>query len=1142
MIISCGLAAACSHNSATTGAVAPSTDFAVLSALPAHDNVAYLNDPVRITFKHEVDPSSVNLSTVVFQALDGSGRPNNEVVAGIFQVSDNGHQLSFQPRLPTSGAFATSGFRPGRTYEVTLPGGEQPSGAVVRDLTGGGLQATYRFSFNTPTGPNSADLFRNPLPGGPRRTAFDVSIAASLDDVPLGLFGAPPLEVRLHLDQALNPSPSNVPVDLDTDPLVRDVSQRGRVFLEYADRDNAAGEFTWIPADVEIERNDANGATIVLRPVGVLPNNATVRAIVEAGLEDIAGESNVGASSFDRVFGTFRTAAAWQQQWNGIVEQFDASSHVDPNAIFAEAPAEVGSGYVRAGFDFDGNATTSDFLPGWGETVLNTNLSFVTSSTGAAVPVTDGVFYYRNVVIPAGATVIGRGQNPLVFLCNGKVTIGGTLSVRGGDGARAPSFGQYLVGPFDSPGGVGVCGGGNGGSGSPGLTVRNPRGSTGQGARQVAGTGGRGGYLACTTGCYTGTGYNGTGGGSGGGGGTLATQGDPNYRGASPANIQPNTPPTAGTAFQQKLGFGGSGCSGSSGARTAFLLGGEPGDRVFVDARSDNDFWGSGIDLRRNLRIVGELALPVGGSGGGGGGDASPMLDCSLAGNNPAADPQGGGGGGGGGVVVIKALDEIWITHTGSIVADGGHGGGGDMRGACGEAGGGGGGAGGMVVLMSAKAIRIEAHGSVAQNRFVYGSGSGGPFVGNDYSFAISADGGVCKTGTFGAVYVAGKYPASGASMLPGAMYDTEPVGGLGGMGIVQLMAPGGDNSDGTNTRLDDSIYFYLPGALAIPTLPNLLGAAAKRQLLAWRGFADANGIGLDDFGQPTGIGDDEGDIRPAPVLLPVPFGARSRARSRWIDTGRSDRRAVNAPDAFARGLVVANGAEVGPRFEFAGLDAAGFAQWVSQGANGVGVDAPTVVPLIALASAESNATFVGAPAYRLRVVSPLPGPANRFVSYEAELATAGARLAGFRILAHDGLELLVAPGNQMLPSNATHLRIVARFFDIVTNGNSGLPWRVPPGAANAVPSANVRFGFAFHTNPNSTNPLVGRYPSAGEQSFVHDLNDPNLRAWVAANQPRFVQWDVLFDLAYDGGMGPTPLSVSPRRPELHFLRLPFRF
>ena len=109
---------------------------------------------------------------------------------------------------------------------------------VWRDRNGKPLESPVTFRFSTRDGTTAAQLYRNPQPGGPRRTGFEVSTATDLDNVPLGLFGAPPLEVRLHFNQALNPNDVNVPVNVVTDPLFRDETQRGRVYLEYKDAVN----------------------------------------------------------------------------------------------------------------------------------------------------------------------------------------------------------------------------------------------------------------------------------------------------------------------------------------------------------------------------------------------------------------------------------------------------------------------------------------------------------------------------------------------------------------------------------------------------------------------------------------------------------------------------------------------------------------------------------------------------------------------------------------------------------------------------------------------------------------------------------------------------------------------------------------
>ncbi|MBL9077602.1 MAG: hypothetical protein JNL08_08870 [Planctomycetes bacterium] len=1137
-------------------------DFVVRQTSPTSGAEVYLNDPIDIDFSQPLDLASATLQTIRFEAFDQAGHATGETVSGTFLLATSpgdaatGRRLRFLPRLPSDERFADGGLRPGRTYRVSLVGGTAENGTVLRETGGHGLAQPKTFEFRTVDGTQAAQLFRNPKSGGPRRTGFEVTPADDLSQVPLNLFGAPPLEVRLHFDQALNPSATNVPSQFDGNPLLHDPDEKGRLWLEYEDPMAGIGVFTWIPAEVALERNDIDGATVLLRPIGVLPNRALVRAVADVTLEDIAGEANVADLAYDPVFGTFRTDASYAPQWNGIAEDFRDHNAIDPTAAFPEAQAEVGPGFVRAGFAFEGNPTSLEYEPLATEVVLNTAFTQIQPKNGLPFTVSGGVFHFKNVRIPNGVNVLGQGPNPMVWLCSGTFTVEGLLSVRGGNGARVDTLNSAN---FAKAGGIGVCGGGNGGNGTPSAFQRDLRGDTGRGPLQVAGKGGRGGYHACVVGSLCG-GTNG--GGSGGGGGTLATQGDPLYRGTVPATIVPNVPPTANTAFQQVRGYGGSGCSGDSGTRTAFLTGGEPGDLVFVDTRRDNDFWGSAIRLspNGNLRITGELTVPVGGGGGGGGGDMTQGFPaCAPMQPDPAADQSGGGGGGGGGVLIVKALGDIVVTSTGRIVADGGHGGGGEQAGSANRGGGGGGGAGGMVVLMSATRIVLHAHGSAAQNRYTYGpyddpttAAIDPPFLDRDYDFVISADGGLTTTGVFGPQLVSGKYPASGVPMLAGTSYDTNPLGGLGGSGLIQLMVPPGTNADGTNTRLDDNVV--VRRTLASGVTVELTGIQ-KQALLAWRGFPGPNGVGVDDFGGTTNYrfadpaastGYAEGDLRPAPVLLPVPFSARSRVQSRWIDTGQSRRRELDAPDGLPAGVV---GAAPGPVFEFAGIDPTpgpnlGFATFTTaSGAAILDAGTPVVGP-VAIAAASANEQHLGALAHRVTLAAPSFAIADRYVQYEAELLAAdGARLAAFRIVHHTERDLWLDAVDGPLPAAAERLQVRARFFGIATNGTEGLgPVYTQvqgDGSVRVIPRANVRIGFAFHEDPRTT---TNRYPADG-QLFVHDLLEPGLQAWIQQHgAPRYVMYDVLFDLTYEDGSQAPALAAGMARPELRFLRLPFRF
>lgn len=1115
----------------TTGALQTTGKFLVLKTDPVNSGRIYLNDPIKIDFSTKVDLDSANLSNVSFQPLDQLGNPVSEMVSGAFQISTSpgdlepGRRLLFVPRLPTNNSYDNGGFRSGRTYLVRLVGGSAYNGTALRDVSGKALSVPTSFSFTTTEGTLPSQLFRNPIAGGPRRKPVDgltVSTATNLSSVPLNHFGAPPVEIRLAFDQALNPNDANIPVSLDTNPLVRSINNRGNIFLEYDDADLDPLNPTWIPADVELEQNDINGCVLVLRPVGVLPNNATVRVIVENTVEDVSGESNAGNLSYNRIFGSFTTQRAYDQQFNAIVESFDVDTSIDYKAAFPEPIADVGPGYVKAGFSFEGRSTSLEYEPTAREVVLNTSFTQIVPKNGLPFNVSGGVFNFKNVTIPQGVSVKGQGPNPMVWLVSGDFRVAGELSVKGGNGSMVTTLNSAN---FAKAGGVGVCGGGNGGDGTPSGNRRDLFGATGNGPLQVPGKGGGGGRLACTAGCWTGSGYADSGGGSGGGGGTLATQGDPRY----------DTGSYTGSQFQERLGIGGAGCSGSYNSRTAVLAGGTAGPRVFIDTRADNNFWGTGINLATNIRITGEISVPMGGGGGGGGGDTSYNTSCSTTDAGFANDYSGGGGGGGGGALIVKALGEIEILPTGKIIADGGGGGGGEQVGSCGEAGGGGGGAGGMVVLMSATRIILHAHGTTsgATTRYLF---RGPAAIDKDYNFSISADGGVTTTGSFTAPVVTSKYPAVGGALLSASVYDENPLGGFGGMGIVQLMVPPGDNSDGTNTALDDNI------TVVLPTNPPV--GLTKQSVLGWRGHPNETGtVYTNDNG--VAFTAEEGDIRPAPTLLPVPFNAKSRIRSKWIDTGSSKRRPIAADDGLPRGIVLGGTASVGPVYEFAGLDNSsttpGYVDYEPVGQTGVKIVYPTAVPAMDVVSSNASASYEGALAYELQLTTGALAAysADRYVQFEAELLnTTGSVVGSFRILHHTADTIVLAPEAVALPADVARVRIMSKFFKIITNGAEGLgPVHLPVGSAVPIPQANVRIGFAFHRDPSSG--AAGRYP-LDPKTFVYDMNDVGLQNWIQTNgAPRYIQWDVTFNSTFSV----TP-SLSPESPlpELHFLRIPFRF
>ena len=64
------------------------------------------------------------------------------------------------------------------------------------------------------------------------------------------------------------------------------------------------------------------------------------------------------------------------------------------------------------------------------------------------------------------------------------------------------------------------------------------------------------------------------------------------------------------------------------------------------------------------------------------------------------------------------------------------------------------------------------------------------------------------------------------------------------------------------------------------------------------------------------------------------------------------------------------------------------------------------------------------------------------------------------------------------------------------------------------------------------------------EFTYVYDLTDPAVQEQIRQLGANFVQWDLLFDTRFQSVVSDTPPDLNPEtpRPELHYLRLPFRF
>lgn len=324
---------------------------------------------------------------------------------------------------------------------------------------------------------------------------------------------------------------------------------------------------------------------------------------------------------------------------------------------------------------------------------------------GRVETVTDGVFEFTDLIVPAGVTVRFVGSNPAVVRVRGTARIDGVLDVSGDDVpgdynavSQSQPAGSRPVGRPGQPGSAGGASagrGGDGGEGCDGLGTGNGRFQGQPGGDLVApmlsgysgavvGTGGRGGPLWPVSGLRANVTYNLffsiTGQvGSGGGGGSYLVSGGAGrviqtFTGVA-ADAAPNTLAGATVGFRPQ--------PGGASALDHFLLGGSGGGGGGSHPlnMSSTEINGAGA--------VGPRAWHAGAGGAGGGGAIGLRVGRDLVfGTQAEVRAHGGsaaeyltqilgppmpGGGGSGGSVVLQVGGTV--QQAGSIDLGGGSGG-----------------------------------------------------------------------------------------------------------------------------------------------------------------------------------------------------------------------------------------------------------------------------------------------------------------------------------------------------------------------------------------------------------------------------------------------------------------------------------
>ncbi|RMH04462.1 MAG: hypothetical protein D6702_03135 [Planctomycetota bacterium] len=489
VVLAALVAASCGGGGALTDQQARTAgEFLAMDINIREGEVWELNRPIRIEFNHPIDPQSISYSSVTITGISPgvTGRP----VTGSFEIEagSDDRVLVFRPSCPTNDANDNGAFLPGgHTYRIELPTRGSFGSTVLRDTAGHQLKQGLSRTFRTPT-PPVEPLFLDVSPLPAAITGIDWPER-------LNMFTDPEPVIAVHFDQPIDGRSSNL--------------NTSRLYVQYSDELASAGgtptfpDTNRVPGTVVLAQNcTKEGATVYFQISGLLPPDRSLRLVLTNGFLDIAGQSQIETwyspvhvtPTLETVYGA---AALGFTEADPTLDEFSDffadSSMIDPDADLTLPPAEWSPGGVSAGFDFPGRYVAEDEDFFWNESfgeVRTDGQTILTDSNNRSFTVQNGVLYVNDFEIAAGATLRGRGSNPLIIYATGDVRIYGTIDVSGNDSHWPTSLNspQFPEGPV-----LGECGGGLGGIASREGLKETLRGDPGDGPFGFVGAGGGGG-------------------------------------------------------------------------------------------------------------------------------------------------------------------------------------------------------------------------------------------------------------------------------------------------------------------------------------------------------------------------------------------------------------------------------------------------------------------------------------------------------------------------------------------------------------------------------------------------------------------------------------------------------------------------
>lgn len=538
------------------------------------------NENIVLTFSRNVDPNTVNATTIQFRTASGA-EPVGEFLV-------NGQVVEFVPQVLVVGGQSFFGFQAGETYTMTLPGGPGEINSL-RSTAGDPLEKTLRCTLNVSRGiidlngvpPAARMLTPRILNGAPRDSVIVLEFNELIDITPfLGTSGASsPIvfaarRTRTGANNEIECSPISQPVVLAGTSRVTTDPQRGV-------------------------------SVVTFTPATILPGSLCVEVNVTDRVRDLSGRA-----ATPQVF-QFITETAQTVELD-YTQEFDEEDDLDRNA----SSGTWGNGVATFGA-IGGDGRHGTFEPAIGQSLGqvggrdtylfdtdNTVIPGRNTLSGQPIAVTDGKFFFEEMVVPSSVRLVFTGSNPPQFTVRGRCEIQGIIDVAGTDTAYLNFTAAGPTVPVAGvDGGAGGVFGGRGGKGGDRCVGNGPlpamNGQNGQDCRVLAGhayfgqtvnTGGRGSTLFPPHGTFTGLIF-GTGpvtynleAAAGGGGGGLFTGGapgrvvsnsvnDPTLMGppAPGGAAFPVLPIPAGAANSQHFLVGGSG-GGGSGSESLFAI------------------------------------------------------------------------------------------------------------------------------------------------------------------------------------------------------------------------------------------------------------------------------------------------------------------------------------------------------------------------------------------------------------------------------------------------------------------------------------------------------------------------------------------------------------------------------------------